>query len=269
MSKPTPKRSSVARTRSRIELDAAHADRLGVGGVDPLGGDLLGELGDVVAAVAVLGRLPAGHPGRDREREALDLAAGVVDVVLAPDLVADRLEQPHEGVAVGGVAAAADVQRAGRVGGDELDQDPLGEAVGAGPRSSPDSARRCHRAPVPGVGEEEVDEAGAGDLDPLDAAALAAELGARARRRAARRRRAGFRRAARRAASPRWSCSRRARASAAGRATARGRRARLRAGRGCALADRRRSSAIESVLIGTSVHASSGPSYEESGGRVR
>ena len=158
------------------ELDGAHADRLGVGGVDPLGGDLLGQVGDVLAAVAVLGRLPAGHPGRDREREALDLAAGVVDVVLAPDLVADRLEQPHQGVAVGGVAAAADVQRAGRVGGDELDQDPLGRG---GRRRAEVLARlgeALHRAPVPGVGEEEVDEAGAGDLDPLDAAALAAEL---------------------------------------------------------------------------------------------
>ena len=143
----------------------------------PVGGDLLGQLGDVLAAVAVLGGLAAGHAGGDREREALDLAAAVVDVVLALDLVADRLEQADEGVAVGGVAAAADVQRPGRVGGDELDQDPFGR-VGRGPGrgSSPDSARRCHRPPVPGVGEEEVDEAGAGDLDPLDAAALAAEL---------------------------------------------------------------------------------------------
>ena len=178
------------------QLDPAPAERLAVGGVDALGRDPLGQLGDVLARVAVLGRLGAGHPGGDRVGEALDLAAGVVDVVLALDLVADRLQQPHQRVAVGGVAAAADVQRPGRVGGDELDQDPLRASRSApGPRPSPAATRRRQRPPVPGVGEEEVDEAGAGDLDPLEAAARRRGR-ARARPAGARRRRAGCRPAA-------------------------------------------------------------------------
>ena len=97
----------------------------------------------------------------------VDLATGVVDVVLALDLVPDCLEQADERVAVGGVAAAADVERAGRVGRDELDQDALGRLDGR--RAEPRRRRQArHRAPIPVVGEEEVDEARAGNLDPVD-----------------------------------------------------------------------------------------------------
>ncbi len=95
------------------------------------------QLDHVLALVAVLGRLLAAHPGGDRAGEVGDLGPGVVDVVLALDLVADRRQQPHHRVAVGRPAAAADVQRAGRVGGDELDQDPF-----RGRRSGPGRGRR-------------------------------------------------------------------------------------------------------------------------------
>ena len=108
------------------QLDAAAADRLEIVRSDPLAGDLLAQPDHVVAAVAVLGRLLAAHAGGDRGGEAFDLATGVVDVELALHLVPRRLQQADQGVAVGGVAAAADVQRPGRVGGDELDQDALG-----------------------------------------------------------------------------------------------------------------------------------------------
>ena len=224
------------------------AERLAVGGVEPLGGDPLGQLGHVLALVAVLGRLLAGHPGGDRVGEAADLAAGVVDVELALDLVADRLQQPHEGVAVGGVATAADVQRAGRVGGDELDQDPLGRRGRRRAEVLAGRDQRGQRAPVPGVGEEEVDEAGAGDLDPVEAAGaaeVALELAPQAlgdgARVVAQRRRP--------AASPRWSCSRPARASAGGRARAPARsRSPSRRAR-AAWSTAPRSSAIESVAL--------------------
>ena len=59
------------------------------------------------------------------------------------------LEDPRQRVAVGGVAPAGGDQRAGRVGGDELDQDPLGRVGAAraeplaGREASTASARRC------------------------------------------------------------------------------------------------------------------------------
>ncbi len=154
------------------QLDPATFERLGVGGPS-LGDDPFGQLDHVLALVAALGRLGPGHPSGNRFREALDLAAGVVDVVLALGLVPDRLQQPHQGVAISGVAAAADVQWPGRVGRDELDQDPLGRLGRR--RAEPIAGRDqgSQRPLVPGVGEKEVDEAGAGDLDPVEAAGLA------------------------------------------------------------------------------------------------
>ena len=53
------------------QLDAAPPDGLDVAGVDALGAQALGQLGDVLAFVAVLGRLAAGHRGGDRGGEAL------------------------------------------------------------------------------------------------------------------------------------------------------------------------------------------------------
>ena len=46
-------------------------------------------------------------------------------------------EDPRQRVAVGGVAPAGGDQRAGRVGGDELDQDPLGGDAPPAPEPSP------------------------------------------------------------------------------------------------------------------------------------
>ena len=55
-----------------------------------------------------------------------------------------------------------------------------GVSVGAGPRSLAGGDQLRQGAPVPGVGEEEVDEARAGDLDPVEAAGgaqIALQLG--------------------------------------------------------------------------------------------
>ena len=81
-----------------------------------------------------------------------------------------RPQQADQDVAVGGVAAAADVQGAGRVGGDVLDQDALRAGDRRRAEALAGSRQARHRPPVPLVGEEEVDEAGAGHLDPVDAA---------------------------------------------------------------------------------------------------
>ena len=121
--------------------------------------------------VAVLGRLGPGHLGRQRGGEAGHLTAAVVDVVLALDVMADRREEAGDGIPVGGVAAAADVERPGRVGGDELDEDPLRRRGRDRPQALAGLAEARQGAPVPGVGEEEIDESGAGNLDPVDAAA--------------------------------------------------------------------------------------------------
>ena len=196
-----------------------------------LGGavDLRGQLGDVVALIAALGRILAARPRPDRRAEQLDLGAGVVEVVLAVDRVAVEAQQARERVAVGGVAAARRGQRAGGVGGDELDVQPLGRL---GPAAAPGVAGRQHlgrRVRVPGVGEEEVQEARPGDLDALDRRAepsaqrVAEALGDRPRR---------LRRGRAPAASPRWWSSRRSPPCAGARASgARRRRSRRRAPR--------------------------------------
>ena len=92
---------------------------------------VLRERGDVVAVVAVLGRLLAAAHGLDRLAEAVHLAAGVVVVVLALDRVPGEREQPRDAVAVGAVARRRDGHRAGRVGRHHLDLHALGRRGGA------------------------------------------------------------------------------------------------------------------------------------------
>ena len=84
------------------------------------------EVGDVVALVAVLGRLLAAPDRLDGRAEPVHLRPGVVVVVLALDPVPGELEQPRDRVAVGAVPRRRDGDRARRVRGDELDLDALG-----------------------------------------------------------------------------------------------------------------------------------------------
>ena len=65
-----------------------------------------------------------------RAREHVDLRAGIVDVVLARDLVAGELQQVRERIAEHRAAAMPDMHRPGRVGRDVFDIDLL-----AAPRS--------------------------------------------------------------------------------------------------------------------------------------
>ena len=78
---------------------------------------------DVFALVAVLGRLLTARAGLNRNAKRANLRAGVVDVVLAMNLVTDEAEEARQRVAIDGIARSADVDRAGRVGADELDVD--------------------------------------------------------------------------------------------------------------------------------------------------
>jgi hypothetical protein len=132
-------------------------------------GDPLGHLGDVLALVAVLRRLLAAGAGEDRLAEPADLAPAVVEVVLALDRVARELQDARERVAERRVAARGGRERAGRVGRDELHLHAL--AAVARPEALARVEHAAHGREVPGVGEEQVQEARAGDLDPVDAVA--------------------------------------------------------------------------------------------------
>ncbi len=85
-----------------------------------------GELDEVLALVAVLGRLLPPGARVDGRAEADDLLADVVHVELARDLVAREVEKPRDRVPVGSVSRRRDRKRARRVRGDELDLDLLG-----------------------------------------------------------------------------------------------------------------------------------------------
>src|SRR5690349_2333828 len=83
------------------------------------------ELADVLAAIAVLRRLLPTPHGLDGGAEAFHLRAGVVVVVLPFDLVARKLEQACDRVAVRAVPGRRDGDGAGRVRGDHLHLDAL------------------------------------------------------------------------------------------------------------------------------------------------
>ena len=177
--------------------DAGH-DRLdALGGQDSdvlvgRAGDLPRQLGHVVALVAVLGQRLATGAGADRLAEAVDLGAGVVEVVLARNRVAGLLEDPRQRIAERGVAAGRGGQRAGRVGGDELEDHLLGLLRRPGAERVAGLQQGLQRADEPVLGQEDVEEARPGHLDALDPLAqppgqLAGQpLGDLARRRAER-----------------------------------------------------------------------------------
>jgi hypothetical protein len=93
------------------------------------------------------------------------------------DRVAAELEQPRQRVAVGRVAGVADVDRTGRVGADELDvDDPRGVGAAAAERLAGIQDAR-QRLRVPAVGQEEVEEPRACNLDAVERRAEATSRG--------------------------------------------------------------------------------------------
>ena len=115
--------------------------------------------------------------GDQAAREPVDLDAVVVEVVLARDEPALGLEHARQAVADRGPAGAADVQRPGRVRGDELDVDRdavVERAAPVGLALLDDALGEL--AGRRGI-QADVEEAGAGDLGARDAVDGAERLG--------------------------------------------------------------------------------------------
>ena len=131
----------------------------------------LRELANVFAAIPVFGkrRVLAQDLLRaraHRHREILDLLARVVVVELARHLRPLPFEQRGDGITQRGLPAVADVERAGRVRGHELDHDAFtvahvaaAEALASGENFADDSLARRR-------GEKEIDESRARDFRP-------------------------------------------------------------------------------------------------------
>src|SRR5207237_326953 len=126
------------------------------------------ELGDVRPLIALLGRLFAPPPRRDRLAEEVDLAPDVVEIVLALDVVPREPEEARDGVSVRGVPSRPDRQRPGRVRGHELHLDPLAPFRAAAAVRLARLEDLAERGAEPGVLEPEVDEPRARDLGARD-----------------------------------------------------------------------------------------------------
>ena len=92
------------------------------------------------------------------------LPAGIVHIVFPVNPVADRLQQIGDGGAEGRAATVADVQRAGRVGGDEFHLHPLATTELASAKGVAALEDFVDHRVIGGWRQEEVDETGAGDL---------------------------------------------------------------------------------------------------------
>ena len=85
------------------------------------GSEVSALLADALRSERLAAQLEVAQP--DRGAEDVHLATGIVDVILAMHVEADRGQQVGDDRAVGRTAAVADVQRAGRIGRHELDLD--------------------------------------------------------------------------------------------------------------------------------------------------
>ena len=122
--------------------------------------------------VAVLGHLRVAAeelqiPGLDGRAESIHLPAGIVEVVLALDLVTGEGQQARERIADRGVPSVADREGTGGVRGHELHLDPLARGrAGAVPVAVADDLPQDVVQPV--IGGPQVDEAGPRDLRLLE-----------------------------------------------------------------------------------------------------
>ena len=126
---------------------------------------------DVVAVVAVVRELDGvlalnqlEITRLDAAAEKIDLIAGVVDIELAPDVIARAIEHGSHRVAQHAAAGVADRHRAGGVGGDELDHDLLAVAVVHAAVVRALGLDAMQHVGVPLWREAEIQEAGARDL---------------------------------------------------------------------------------------------------------
>ena len=164
---------------AKIGFDGRSAENLEVGDgyerVAALRFQSARDVDDVLALVALF-----GHRGVDAVRleiphahglaEQLHLAAAVVEIIFARDVEAGALVEARDGVAEHGVAAVADGQGAGGIGGEKLDLDFFACAGAQLPcarlpeRAS--VARGAAHLGMPIGGRHfEIDKAGTGDRD--------------------------------------------------------------------------------------------------------
>ena len=113
--------------------------------------------------------------GPRRFAENPHLAAGVIVVVFAEDIVAGRLEETGDGVAEDGLTAVADAQRAGGVGADELHHHlpAAADCAGAEVVAAFEDLRN-HAPPDLGL-DEDIDEARPGHLQAIDEIVLSGQ----------------------------------------------------------------------------------------------
>ena len=126
------------------------------------------EVEDILAVVAVLGQLGRVFREKllvaDREGEAefIELVAGVVDVELAPHVVACGVEHGGEAVTERAAARVAHVHRAGRVGGDKFHHDAAFLAEIAAAVIFAGGEHVCQHVAVKRRAQKEVHKAGTG-----------------------------------------------------------------------------------------------------------
>ena len=139
----------------------------------------LGKLLYIVAMVAVLRELylilaedELAVARVDGGGKLLYLVAGVVDIELAPDVVARAVEYACERVAQHAAAGVAHVHGAGGVCGDELDHALRAVSDVHAAVILALSGDVLQHVAVPALTEAEVDEAGAGDLDGVEPRAI-------------------------------------------------------------------------------------------------
>ncbi|MNE09448.1 hypothetical protein D3C80_1021220 [compost metagenome] len=129
------------------------------------------------------GTVAVGHEGQGQTfvaaggDEQAHLEAPVAEVGVAPDDVAAEAEQPLQALADDGGAQVADVHRLGHVGTGVVDDDLARRRVQRGAGQGFVSGHLGGALGQGGVGELEVDEAGAGDFDRGQARVVAEALG--------------------------------------------------------------------------------------------
>lgn len=134
-----------------------------------LGNDLRRQIDDVAAVVAVLrGRLPHSRIG-DGRPEVVHLHATVVDIELTGDLSPGGLQDPSDGVADGGPTGVTEVERTGRVGGDELDVEATSLQPVRGSVVSGCLYDATRHVALGGGGDFEVEKTRSGNVCALDA----------------------------------------------------------------------------------------------------
>ena len=142
-----------------------------------LGDDVGGDVVDVLAAVAVLRCVLSAGGREEGPGEPVDLCPVVVEVVLAGDVGAGEGEESAERVAHGGPAHAADVDRTGGVGADELEVHLLAGVEVAAAVVGSALQHLLGDLSLGGGGDPQVEEPGPGDLGRADAVVLGKDGG--------------------------------------------------------------------------------------------